>query len=320
VEKSTQLPIPNVSISAAGMRTISAADGSFILEGLSPGLCNVVISSLDGAFETFQQGALIAEESTTPIILELRKKSFINVNFLVKLPEGFETELPLRFASNLHSLGYPETRLSAGAYTSAANLPEFSSNSNNEYTLTLSLPVGEHIRYKFTLGDGFWNSELGQDGNFVVRDLVVSKNNTDIRKKIASFDSPGIGPVLFEVTTSESVPANDEIAIQFNSIGWTEPIPMRKTGNNQWKFTLHSPTHLLSILEYRFCRNGSCDKAISDPQSNGVITTSNIAQNISLDLEDWLYLDSVNGLTNVETNGGSVQPRMDFITGFEIVF
>ena len=319
VEKSTQLPVPNVSISAAGIRTISAADGSFILEGLSPGLCNVVISSLDGAFETFQQGALIAEESTTPIILELQKRSFVDVNFLVKLPEGFYTELPLRFASNLSLLGYPETKLSAGGYTSAANLPEFTPVSNSEYTLSLSLPVGEHIRYKFTLGDGFWNAELGQEGNFVVRDLVVSKNSTDIRKKIASFDSPGIGPVLFEITTSELVPANEEVAIQFNAIGWTEPIPMRKTGINQWRFTLHSPTHLLPTFEYRFCRNGSCDKAISDSNSNAVVTTHNLPQTISLELVSWDFLDSVSGLTNVETNGGSVQPRTDFITGYELI-
>jgi len=319
VEKSTQLPVPNVSISAAGIRTISAADGSFILEGLSPGLCNVVISSLDGAYGTFQQGAMIAEESTTPIILELQKRNFVDVNFQVKLPEGFETESPLRFASNLYLLGYPETKLSEGGYTSAANLPEFSSISNSEYILTLSLPVGEHIRYKFTLGDGFWNAELGQEGNFVVRDLVVTKNSTDIRKKIASFDSPGIGPVLFEITTSASVPANEEVAIQFYSIGWTEPIPMRRTSNNQWKFTLHSPTHLLPTFEYRFCRNGYCDKAISEPQSNGIVTTNNLPQDISLYLEKWLYLDPISGLTNVETNGGSVQPRTDFITGYELV-
>ena len=66
LDASTSQPIPSLLITAGGAQTLSAADGSFVLEGLPPGVHNLVGYALDGSHQTFQQGARVAAESTTP--------------------------------------------------------------------------------------------------------------------------------------------------------------------------------------------------------------------------------------------------------------
>lgn len=319
IDQTTNTPIPNMVVYAAGLQTISASDGSFILEGLPLWTQNVVIASLDGAYETFQQGAVISEEATTPILLAMTKRPMTEVTFVVKVPDGFSTELPLRLASNLFSLGYPETDLASGSSTAASNLPVFEKTSDDEYSLTLKLPVGTDIKYKFTFGDGFWNSELDKSGNFVTRDLVVSGSTKTIQKRIGAIQSPNIGEIMFSVSVPPTTPANETISLQLNAFGWMESIPMQKTGDNQWAYTLYSPTHLLGNITYRLCRNDQCDKAISDPVQDGTITPTTLPQNVTINLTNWQFMDAIANPTSVDTNGGPLAPRIDFIAGYELI-
>jgi hypothetical protein len=318
-EQSSNIPLPNLMINAGGIQTISSADGSFIIEGLPIGTQNVVISSLDGSYDTFQQGAVIAEEATTPIMIEMKKRSTVNVEFMVKMPDGFTTDLPLKLATNLYSLGYPEADLISGSNTISSDLPVFTKNSDSEYTLSLSLPAGTDLRYKFTLGDGFWNSELTSSGGFVTRELVVPSEDTTIQKKVEAFTSPNVGAISINVAVPQTTPGNETVSLQLNSFGWMQPLPMRKIGENQWSYTLYSPTHMVSNIEYRFCRNDQCDMAISKPGETGTITTSNMPQTLTMSFENWQYLSANTGTTNVDTNAGALQPRTDFITGFELI-
>jgi hypothetical protein len=319
IDQTTNTPIPNMTVYAAGMQAISASDGSFILEGLPLWTQNVVIASLDGAYETFQQGAVISEEATTPILLAMTKRPMIEVTFVAKVPDGFTTELPLRLASNLYSLGYPETELGSGSSTIASNLPVFEKTAEDEYSLTLTLPVGTDMRYKFTFGDGFWNSELDKSGNFVTRDLVVSGSTKTIQKRIGAIQSPNIGEIMFSVSVPPTTPANETISLQLNSFGWMESIPMQKTGDNQWAYTLYSPTHLVGNITYRLCRNDQCDTAISDPTQDGTITPTTLPQNVTINLTNWQFMDAIANPTSVDTNGEPLMPRTDFIAGYELI-
>ena len=318
LDKSNNEPLPNMIVYAGGMQTISASDGSFILEGIPIWIQNVVVSSLDGSYGTFQQGALIAEEATTPIFIGLQKRSVVDVEFEVKTPDGFETDLPLKLATNLYSLGYPETDLPAGSNMVSSMLPVFTKTSSNTYSLNLSLPVGTDLRYKFTFGDGFWNSELSESGNFVVRELVVSPNQTAIRKQIQALTFPTSSEVVFNITTPVTTPVDETISLQLNPFGWMQPLEMVKTGEKTWSYTLYSPTHLLGNIEYRFCRNEQCEIAPSDPVQNGFFASSNSVQVFSINIENWQNMASTNTVTNVDTFGNNVQARTDFITGFEL--
>jgi hypothetical protein len=318
VDQNNNSPIPNMVICAAGMQTISSSDGSFILEGLPLWTQNVVISSLDGTYETFQQGAVIADEATTPIQISLKKRPSVEVTFNVSTPEGFTTDLPLRLATNLNSLGYPESELSSGSSTVASNLPIFIKTSTNEYSLTLTLPVGLDMRYKFTFGDGFWNSELDNKGNFVIRDLVVSESTKTIQKRIETIQSPNVGEIKFNITVPVSTPSNEAVSLQLNSFGWMQSLPMLKTGENQWTYTLYSPTHLVGVINYRLCRNDLCDSTASNTSQDGTVTGAPSAQTVSFILQNWPFMEAGTNPTSVDTNGGALQPRTDFIAGFEL--
>lgn len=319
IDKANNSPIPNMAVYAAGMKTITASDGTFILEALPVWTQNIVITSLDGAYETFQQGALIAEEATTPVLVSLQKRPVVNVVFEVKTPDGFDTNLPLRLASNLYSLGFTDRDLGSGSSMASSNLPVFTQTSHNLYSLTLSLPVGTDLKYKFTFGDGFWNAELNKDGNFVIRQLIVPSSNVTISKKIESMSSPNTGEITFNLSTPETTPVNEQVSLQLNPFGWMYSLPMVKTGENQWSYTIYTPTHLLANVEYRFCRNDRCEYAISDQSQNGFFTGINNPQTLSVAINNWNNMTDSTTPTSVDTGGGTVLPRTDFIAGFELI-
>jgi len=148
-------PIPNLLVAAGGAQTLTAADGSFVLEGLPPGIHNLVGYALDGSHQTFQQGARVASESTTPAELKLNPAEFVKVTFVLRAPEETPPVVPLRLAGNLYSLGNTFANLTGGMNSLAANMPVMEQLPDGRYTLTLSLPAGADVRYKYTLGMDF---------------------------------------------------------------------------------------------------------------------------------------------------------------------
>jgi hypothetical protein len=96
LDAQTGQPIPNLLIVAGGAQALTTSDGSYLLEGLPPGTHNLVAYSLDGAYRTFQQGALVAAESTTPAELRLTPAKMVKVTFQVNLPANTIPAVPIR--------------------------------------------------------------------------------------------------------------------------------------------------------------------------------------------------------------------------------
>lgn len=320
IDHANNAPIPNLLVTAEGIQTVTASDGTFILEGLTPGTHSLVAYSMDGQFSTFQQGVLISEEATTPVSVYLDKRELINVTFDVVLPTDFETDLPLRFATNMQSLGNAYVDLVAGSTTIAANLPVLTKTSTNRYSLSLKLPVGFDLQYKFTLGDGLWNSELDSNGSFRLRELIVPAQDQTISSKIDTFTTPGFGSVSFYVSTAANTPQDESVSIQFNPFGWFEPLPMFKIGENQWMYKLYSPMNILGPVEYRFCRNDLCEETSAIAQGQQVFTPSSTDQQFTIQIDQWINLLSfTNSSANIVTDGTGLLPRTEFLAGFEFV-
>lgn len=318
IDKSNNAPIPNLLVSAGGLQTVTASDGSFILEGLKPGVHNLVIYSMDGAYETFQQGALIADGGTTPVIVFLDKRPTADVTFTVKIPSDIDKTLPLRFVSNLQDIGNAYADLSSGSSGSAANYPAMQKVATDTYSIKLKLPVGAYFRYKYSLGDGFWNSELDGSGKFAVRELIVEKDQTRT-ENVQAFSVEGSAPITFNLQTPLNTPANEQVYIQLNPFGWMEPIPMVSSGENNWHYTIYNPTHLLGSIEYRFCRNGQCEIAGGISSTETVsIKASSTPQNISTVITSWSSLDTAASQPSIATEGGPAQPRPDWLSGVEL--
>jgi len=315
-------PLPNLLITAEGVQTITASDGSFILEGLTPGTHNLVVISMDGTYDEFQQNALIAEEATTPVFLSLEKRPLVDVAFEVKLPAGVDPKSTLRLATNFYSLGNLYADVFSGATALAADLPTLQPDSNGIFSLKLSLPVGSHLSYKYTLGDGFWNGELNSDGSFKVREFIVPDKNTTLRNSVASFQPLNSGAIHFEVTVPTETPLEDSVSLQLNPYAWTAPLPMSKGDNNTWSFTLYNPQNYFGQMIYRFCRNNNCDltKEVVHPESSYIrtITPSAEVQTIQTAVEKWQLLVPSSGATTVTIEAQGTSARPEFLSGFEI--
>jgi hypothetical protein len=255
-------PIPNLLIAAGGAQTLSAADGSFLLEGLPPGVHNLVGYTLDGSHQTFQQGARVAAESTTPAELKLSPAQSVKVTFVLKAPQETPPVVPLRLAGNLFGLGNSFASLTGGMSELAVNMPVMGQLPDGRYTLTLSLPVGADIRYKYTLGDGFWNAEHNLDGSFRLRQLIVPEESLLVEDTVETWRAGQTDDIIFDVSVPDDTPDGDFVSIQFNPLfGWTEPVPMWKLDDNRWAYILYSPRNLPGNLSYRYCRNGQCGYA-----------------------------------------------------------
>ncbi len=317
----TGLPVPDILVAAGGVQDITDSSGLFFLEGLPPGTHNLVAYALDGSFQTFQQGATVAPDLITPVPISLQPAQMVNVLFVVTLPKNTVTGAPVRMAGNLVQLGNTFADLRGGLSTIADRMPTLTPSPDGRYTLSLSLPAGADIRYKYTLGDGFWNAEHNSAGAFVVRQLIVPSQNTVVEDVVETWQAGPSAPILFDVTVPADTPPGDTVYIQFNPYAWMEPIPMWPLGNNRWTYKLYGPLNILGSFGYRYCRNAQCgsadDVATMGPYASGrLVNTSLTPENIRETVSAWAWLQDP-GPTNVV--GHAVNARVEgFVSGVEL--
>jgi hypothetical protein len=290
----TSVPIPDILVTAGGVQTVTDSAGRFQLLGLRGGMHNFLAYAMDGSFQTFQQGATVAENQSTPVDVRMKPAQLVNVIFTVSVPQGTEPGMPLRLAGNLLQLGNTFSDLRGGLSTVADRMPTLSLQPDGRYSVSLFLPAGADIEYKYTLGDGFWNSEFTSTGQYATRHLIVPPQNTMVEDVVQSWQTGPNGPILFEVTAPPDTPIEDTIYIQFNPYGWTPPMPMRLTGTNKWAFKLYGPLNIVGSFGYRYCRNAQCDSAddaqTAGPVSRGHTVTPSLApQDIIDTVNEWIW-------------------------------
>ncbi len=309
-------PIPNLLVTAGGSQSTTTADGTFLLNGLPSGVHNLVAYSRDGAYQIFQQGAQVAEGSMTPAEIKLKPAKMVNVIFVVSLPKETPPIVPVRLAGNLYQLGNTYASLDGGMSSLAVNMPVLSVLPDGRYSVTLSLPAGADIRYKYTLGDGFWNAEHTLGGAYVLRQLIVPEDNVVIEDTVETWLASSANILTFDVTAPQETPAGDFVAIQFNPLfGWTEPLPMWALGNNRWAYILFSPVNLPGNFSYRYCRNGLCGSADDErtPGQYGAGQTFNHLGPAAVDQRPGDRLDrSQQPGAGKHRTAGSGRPRREF--------
>jgi hypothetical protein len=262
----TAHPIPNLLVTAGGEQALTLADGTFLLEGLPVGTHNLVFYSLDGTYELYQQGAVVAADSTTPVSVQLSPAKLVTAIFTVKVPADTPADAPIRLSGNLYQLGNTYADLLGGVSSLATRMPQLGKLPDGRYMVTLSLPVGAYIEYKYTLGDGLWSSEVSSKGAFLLRQLIVPSRNLEEQDVVDTWHTENTSPIRFEVKVPSDTPQSDLISIQFNpGFGWLEPLPMWSAINSQgeavWRFDLTGPFNDQSSLHYRYCRQLQCGTA-----------------------------------------------------------
>ena len=290
----TGTPLPDILVTAGGVQILTDSAGRFELLGLRGGAHTLVAYAMDGMYQTFQQGATVAENQTTPVEIRLRPAQLVNIIFTVAVPAETQRGVPLRIAGNLLQLGNTFSDLRGGLSTMADRMPVMTPLPDGRYSVSLFLPAGADIEYKYTLGDGFWNSEFSSSGQYVTRHLIVPPQNTTIEDVVQSWRAGPNAPILFEVTVPANTPTGDIIYIQFNPYSWTPPIPMWSTGPNKWAYKLYGPLNIVGSFGYRYCRNAQCDSAdssqTSGPTSRGHTVSPSLApQDIIDTVREWSW-------------------------------
>ena len=291
----TAQPVPNILITAGGVSTLSDSFGQFILEGLPVGTHLLTAYAMDGTYSTFQQGASVSAGLVTTAVIKLTPAPTVQVSFVVSLPKETSPDASVRLAGNLLQLGNSFSDLSGGISTIATRMPILTPIGDGRLGVSLRLPVGADIEYKYTLGDGFWNAEHGSDYSFLIRRLIVPTNDLTVQDTVATWQSgKDSAPISFNVNVPGNTPAGETIFIQFNPYGWTEPLPMWPKGNNQWSYKLYGPLNVLGSFQYRYCRNGQCGSA-DDAQTAGSavngrpVSTSLVEENIQESVNAWQW-------------------------------
>lgn len=295
-DNKTQLPIPNVIVSAAGIQTITSLTGNYWLPNVPIGIQNLVVMSMDGAYEVHQQGAMVAENAITPAILQLSPRNQVNVTWEVTPPPFTNVNQKLRLFGDLSQLGNSFADLKGNLSNSSLLSQDMALQTDGSYRLTLSMPVGAFINYKYSLGDGFWNSEHASEGSFVIRKILIPDHDIIIRDTVTTWQVSNYQPIHFLVRAPSSTPADDVLTIQFNPFVWMEPIPLWYRGNNEWEYMLYSPLNLPGKIQFRICRNGFCDSS-SEPNSGqgspqSYFAPSQQPQQILYQVNSWPNWDS----------------------------
>ena len=286
-------PLADLLISAGGIQTVTDSEGNFYIDRLPPGTHNLVVYAKDGQYDTFQQGALVESNSPTQAPIQLTTRPMVEGTFTVDVPENTPPIVPIRMAGNLEQLGNSFLTLNGGMSGIPEFMPVISPQPDGNYSVTLQLPVGAHISYKYTLGDGFWNAEHNNEGEFRIRQIIVPEENFSIKDEVETWQSTLDGKITFDTTVPANTPENDFVAIQFNPLfGWTEPIPMWSLGNNRWAYILYSPLNLPGNVSYRYCRNGLCGSAddiatMGEYGAGRPINLDDLSQNYQDNVEAW---------------------------------
>ncbi|MDP2778280.1 MAG: hypothetical protein Q8O48_11620, partial [Anaerolineales bacterium] len=294
--------------------------GRFELSGMPVGTQQMVAYSLDGMYLPFQQGATVADGKTTIVDLRVKPVQLVYVTFNVTVPASTVPGVPVRIAGNILQLGNTFADLLGGVSTNTDRMPVMNLQPDGRYEITLGLPAGAHIQYKYTLGDGFWNAEHKTDGQWNLREFSVPSQDMTLEDSVAAWSAGDSAPILFEVTVPFVTPPGDIIYIQFNIFGWMEPIPMWPLGNNRWAYKLYGPLNVLGSFSYRYCRKGQCGSAddeqtIGSSPSGRQALTSILGQDIRDVVGIWKWFENPEPTTLV---GAAITPRADsFVAGIE---
>ena len=323
VEADTNKPLGSILVSCAGEMDMTDGWGKFTFDHIPEGIQNLVAISPDGAYDPFQQGARVSNDAITTAHITMQAAHWVNVTFLSSPPADMPLNAPpIRMVGNLLALGNTFTVLPGGVTIDPLKAPPLIKQADGQYVLNLNLPDGFDLKYKYTMGDGFWNAEHTKNGRIMTREMIVPGHDVIIKDQINMWGIPELSPVDFKITVPDNTPASNQVAIQFAPFNWMEPVPMWSTTNNRWYITIFPPMAGLSAINYQFCHNHTCGirndltSSPPDPALVGSFTFASVPQMITYQINNWAWWE--NPTKSVNITSADINPRgSQFIAAVE---
>ena len=247
----TSEPLSNVMVTCNGMRAFSGADGSYSIDNIPVGEYLLTAVHVDGLFQPFQQKAIIAANAITPANFGMKPNRLVNITFIVTPPAENLVGAPIRQFGSFLSLGNSFADKRGGITTEITYAKNLIVRDDGSYAVTLSLPAGHPLEYKYSLGDGFWNAERDKTKALYIRRIIIPTEDTTIRDIINSWQNSEELPITFHITVPSDTPAGAIVMIQFNPYVWMEPLPMWNLGDNQWLYVAYGPVEFIRSSNFR---------------------------------------------------------------------
>jgi hypothetical protein len=257
IDQETGSPIPDILVSVGGQLSVTDANGLVNFNGLTPGTHNVVFYELNGKYQSFQQGAVISQGKRTLAEVKLAPNKAVEVTFIVTPPND-AAGAPVYLAGNLAQFGNTFTDLQGSMNIDPKRMFVLLPRNDGQLIGKVSLYEGTDFRFKFTLGDGYWNAELNPDSESITRQLIVPDHDVTLELSIASWRAPVFEPIAFKTFIHSDLGYPGERYIQFKNDQWTEPIPLWPLGNGEYLYILYSPFEITTPITYRVCVTKLC--------------------------------------------------------------
>jgi hypothetical protein len=314
-------PLTDILVSAGGLSTFTDGQGAFRLDDLPTGLHTLVALSPSGAHLPIQQGAIVAADSETPAPLGLVPAQPITVTFQVTVPPDTPAGVPVRVAGNVLALGNTFAELAGGTTGSVGRMLQLVMVDPSHYIGIVQLYSGTDLRYRYTLGDGVWNAERDASGENRTRQLLLPAQDQTFVDTVSTWHGPTGADLTFNISSTAGIPPSDQVSLQLNASGWTEPVPMWPAGPATWTYNLYGPLHTGAPLAYRYCRNQLCGIAddVETPGENPSgrsATPAGEPQTIADGVGDWVWWQP--DQSGAVVVAPEIHPRAGYEVGYEV--
>ncbi len=299
----TEEPLPDILVNVSGKTALTDMNGRFYIRGLPEGLHNLIATSNDGSYLTFQQEVNMVETLSTMAIVRMQAAKTVTLTFIANQPEG-SPQMPVRIAGNLRQFGLTWQDMLRGNGTQPVNMPLLVKNEDGQNVNQIKVYAGSYLRYQYTSGDANINSERDAQGKKYVREFIVPDEDIVVNDTIASWHTEQNGEIRFSVKAPEDTPADNNLYIQFKQNEWSNPLPMNKAGENLWEFVFYPRIGSEEPIEYRYCRNANCSSGLEESETSRSFIVGNLTEKA----------DEISGWSNWEPESlaDNSQPSLAF--------
>jgi len=322
-DASSNQGIPGLIVSAGGQQVITGFDGEYVLWNLAANASTpVTVFAPDGSFRAQMAATVPPANGTAFLDFSLTAAKTVKVLFVVALPPDTPQNAVIKMAGSTLQLGETFVAGPGGSSVAVQRQATLARLDDGRYATSLTLFEGADLRYKYTLGSGNLNGELGVDGSPLVRQfLIPGDDELIVQDQVITWRKSTNSPVSFSLEVPNNTSSLDEVTLQLKLGGvWLNPVAMWPANGNKWSYTLYNPLDFPGEAEYRFCRNYQCGVA-DDASTFGAnpagyrFTPTILPELLQNNVTTWQWWSD---LPPPNTNAPVVASRPGFQTGFEL--